>query len=93
MGPARRTLLLVAALLSALVGVLAASHDHQDDAASVPCSVCLAAQSVDNAPPPAMPVFVSTPLPELVARTFALTLAVRPPLVMVPPGRAPPHAS
>ena len=92
MGPGRLPLL-VAALFSVLVGVLAASHDHRDDAASVPCSACLAAQSVDDAPPPALPDFAAVPLPEPVARAFSLMLAVRPPLVMVPPGRAPPRAS
>ena len=89
-----RAILLIVALTSALLGVFAAIHDHQDHDSSVPCSICLAAHQADDALPPAPPVFAaSVPLPAPVARAFALVLAVRPSAVVVPPGRAPPHAS
>ena len=73
MGTGQRPLLLIAALLSAVLGLFAVAHDH-DDAASLPCSVCLAAQATDIAPPDEPRPLVAAPLPEPVARAFVLVL-------------------
>lgn len=90
MDRALRALLIVVAVLAFAAGGAASAHDHADDLDAAPCSVCLtASEAEDAAPPPGVPCAV-LPITPPEARAFALRTAVRPPVTIVPPGRAPP---
>ena len=92
---ALRPLLILLAVLAFAVGGAALAHDHADDAGDLdgaPCSVCLVAADTDDAVPPPSPVGTVLPITHPAARAFALRTAVRPPVTIVPPGRAPPTA-
>ena len=94
MGQGPRLLAILAALACAVVAAFAATHDHERGSEDgIACSVCLVANQADEAAPPApMPEAAPLPVARTRARAFALILAVRPPLTVVPPGRAPPLA-
>ena len=95
MGQGTRFLGILAALVCAVVAAFAVAHDHEHGSEDgIACSVCLVASQADEALLPA-PAAYAGPLPveQAQAQAFALILAVRPPLTVVPPGRAPPLAS
>ena len=84
--------MILLAVLAFAAGGAALAHDHSDDLDAAPCSVCVVAADAEAAVPPAPPMTALLPITPPEARAFALRTAVRPPVTIVPPGRAPPTA-
>ena len=87
---ALRPLAVLLAVLAFVAGGAATAHDHADDPDAAPCSVCVVAADAEHAVPPPAPTMAALPITQPEARAFALRTAVRPPVTIVPPGRAPP---